>query len=511
MKKKLILSVLALLGMTQAVAQEYEYVPFVREGVKWVYYITHYYCEDDANPAQGNGHKYMKLEFKGDTVINGKTYKAMHDYSGDEIDWAHDNIIAFFREEDKVVYGILPDNSYSMHAVGNGTTGKSEIGEEFVMYDFREPSGFLENSALIPNDSDYYLPSELVPYKYTDTITVGDHKAQRGIYWKFDFEDVPLYAIEGIGLDGGFTGYPLFAFYAVSAGFHPRYILLDHIIENGEIIYKAQQYEGDQYLPLVREGVTWVNERVMVNQGDTTSYYYSYQFDGNDPLKNNWNEVFKALYCYEGQSAEGELVAGMRETDGCINCYRNDAWSSVVEQGRNMLDLTSQTSSGDITLYYFYHYSFINNASYYTSEQREGSLNGEWSMIDPVFIENKECDRCAFIGENGDTLAYVVEGIGFDSYDMGDLLTPFTRKPDPNADYQEYCGLSHVVKDGKIIYKGMRYRHGAFTGIDEVEVADRTPRPVDPHYYNLMGQPVGTEVPTAPGIYIHNGNKIIVR
>ena len=30
MKKTLLISILALLGMTQAVAQEYEYVPFVR-------------------------------------------------------------------------------------------------------------------------------------------------------------------------------------------------------------------------------------------------------------------------------------------------------------------------------------------------------------------------------------------------------------------------------------------------------------------------------------------------
>ena len=113
------------------------------------------------------------------------------------------------------------------------------------------------------------------------------------------------------------------------------------------------------------------------------------------------------------------------------------------------------------------------------------------------------------MGEDGEPLAYIVEGIGFDSYDMGDLLTPFTCRPDPEADYQEWCGLSHVVKDGQIIYKGMRYREGVVTGIDEA-VADKTKRTLDPRYYDLMGRTVGTEVPTTPGIYIHQGKKICV-
>ncbi|MBQ6167533.1 MAG: hypothetical protein IJK41_08945 [Muribaculaceae bacterium] len=103
-----------------------------------------------------------------------------------------------------------------------------------------------------------------------------------------------------------------------------------------------------------------------------------------------------------------------------------------------------------------------------------------------------------------------MEGIGFDSRDIGDLLTPFTRRPDPNADYQEWCGLSHVVKDGKVIYKGMRYNPNNRTGIDEV-VEDKVSRPLDPRYYDLMGRAVGTEVPTTPGIYIHQGRKIVVR
>ena len=128
--------------------------------------------------------------------------------------------------------------------------------------------------------------------------------------------------------------------------------------------------------------------------------------------------------------------------------------------------------------------------------------------VEPITIEGIECERYAYIGENGDTLAYVVEGIGFDSRDMGDLLTPFTRKPDLTDEYQDWWGLSHVVKDGKIIYKGMRYREDGFDGINEA-VVDKA-RPMDDNYYNLMGQPVGKVVPTTPGIYIHHGQKICV-
>ena len=148
---------------------------------------------------------------------------------------------------------------------------------------------------------------------------------------------------------------------------------------------------------------------------------------------------------------------------------------------------------------------------YYLQFQKEPFLNEDnFVEVEPIMIDGYRCSRLAYIGEQGDTLAYVVEGLGFDSRDLGDLLTPFTRKPDPNADYQEWCGLSHVIKNGEIIYKGMRYRDGATDGIDEV-VTDMTNRVLDPNYYNLMGQPVGKYLPTTPGIYIHQGKKIIVR
>jgi hypothetical protein len=119
--------------------------------------------------------------------------------------------------------------------------------------------------------------------------------------------------------------------------------------------------------------------------------------------------------------------------------------------------------------------------SYYKNCQREQFLNDDnFVAVEPVVIDGRTCSRYAYLGEDGEPLAYVIEGIGFDSRDMGDLLTPFTRRPDPDADYQEYWGLSHVIKDGKIIYKGMRYnpalfeKRGDVNGDGEVSIADVT-------------------------------------
>ena len=73
MKTKLLLLILALLGMSQAVAQEYEYVPFVREGVKWVYFYDNPFNAEVLGMADSI--QYYSFELKEDTVIDSKSYK----------------------------------------------------------------------------------------------------------------------------------------------------------------------------------------------------------------------------------------------------------------------------------------------------------------------------------------------------------------------------------------------------------------------------------------------------
>ena len=229
MNKLLIIVLLALLGMTQAVALEYEYVPFVREGVKWVYYISDY----GTNPNLPKG--VFNLEFKGDTVINGKTYKAMHKYYGEAINQENDTVPIYMREEDKVVYGIIPDGQeYSDCLIGHDYIPHDMYnGNEFVMYDFNDPVGFLREFKInYPGDPYYYYE-----YNNTDTIALGNHFVKR---YNGTWSGNEFVLVEGVGVDSVIPGYTLY--FAMGTNLYSSYFSFSHLIENGEIIYKGMRY-----------------------------------------------------------------------------------------------------------------------------------------------------------------------------------------------------------------------------------------------------------------------------
>ena len=452
MKKTLIIIMMALLGMSQMVAQEdeYEYVPFVREGVKWV--CTH-----------GYSHNPFTLELKGDYEFNGKSYKAMHKYSGNSINPENDTIPVYLREEGKVVYGIVPDGKiYNECPIGieNDQAMENMIksGKEFVLYDFNDLESFIESFL-----SFCYYKHKVI----SDMTTIGENDAKRCIFRHVGHD---YCIIEGIGCDGRPHGYPL-AIMRTNGSLH-----LSHVIENGVEIYRSECYKNrpqdEPILPIDREGVQWVNERVIVNAGDTTRQYYCYEFSGVDRLKN------PVCYSYTGDTLDtsiATIAAKFQDTNymglvnGCI--YDNEPYAKVLAEGRQMINIGTGMP-GYYQLYSFNEtYSDIDYSSplnYYVYNQREEFLTRQnFTEVEPVEIEGVQCRRYAYVDETGEVQAYLVEGIGFDSRDMGDLLTPFTRKPDPDAEYQEWCGLSHVIKDGKIIYKGLRYDAAAVEGLTD--------------------------------------------
>ena len=215
---------------------DYEYVPFVREGVKWVYYYDNPFNVEVLGMADGI--QYYSFELKGDTVIDGKSYKPVQlsylTSTGEET--TQDFVPAYLREEDKKVYAILPEGRwYPQCPVGLGLVVSSNpnysvAADEFVLYDFNDPTSLYE-------EYEGFFPD----YTYTDTIAVGtNHLCKRHHYVRDYGPQNEMLIIEGYGYVSGY-GMPLYYFPTLITGMQVFYHL-SHVIENGKIIYKGTHY-----------------------------------------------------------------------------------------------------------------------------------------------------------------------------------------------------------------------------------------------------------------------------
>ncbi|MBR1881509.1 MAG: hypothetical protein IJ808_00590 [Muribaculaceae bacterium] len=70
--KRIVLFIAAQMALVGASAQEYEYLPLVREGAKWVYCLQD---SDAYNTGPQYLGKFLTQEIKGDTLLAGITFK----------------------------------------------------------------------------------------------------------------------------------------------------------------------------------------------------------------------------------------------------------------------------------------------------------------------------------------------------------------------------------------------------------------------------------------------------
>ena len=488
MKKIILMMAFALLGIGQNMAQEADYTPFVREGVQWVCYFVHYWDNDYMGFKPGQ--TFFTLELKGDTVIDGKEYKMMHKYSGIGVNPDDDTVLACLREDDRVVYAIVPDGMASSSflvgygelwdsVVGNSLYDMARAGQEIILYEFNETEAYYKYIYALERDNFNYLG--------IDKVDVGGQQVNRHT---FSNNGRDFYFIEGIGYDGFDPGYPL----SYGTDMYPYY--LSHVVQDGKIIYRGVNYMDvapyDGRMPMVREGKQWVFERVTIDHGVTKSEYYTYEIGGKDARgdisSENYDKIYKgARYCryYEGMKPEGdgEIVCSLKWGSWDERAIDNTVMDKVAGEGRNLMRRMFVTADNMELLYYFYHKDPESVLRQYINWQVSPKIltSDNFKLVEPVEIDGYSCNRYAYVDESGEVQCYIIEGIGIDSRDMGDLLAPFTRKPDPEADYQEYCGLSHVIMDGKIIYKGMRYNAAIVEGnpydVDgdgQVNIADVT-------------------------------------
>ena len=190
-----------------------EYIPLLHEGVKWVYYEKKYYLENPYAEAEPGpvltDSRFYTIEIKGDTVIDGTTYKKCYRYS--DIDWNEDFVMpcsntepyAFLREEDRTVYASV----YDYYMNGTGHNPFLNIMEDYaywIMGDYFDPFEDKEVKFYEFNESRYfafegYKPflnqeSEVYSFKYPLT-------SRFGVF------------VEGVGFDSDLYGDLLTPFY----------------------------------------------------------------------------------------------------------------------------------------------------------------------------------------------------------------------------------------------------------------------------------------------------------
>jgi len=231
MKKFLSLAVLALAGLAGAQAAEpaYEYVPVVREGVEWHNY---YYHDNDVEEVVEK--IPFVLTLRGDSVIDGQTYKKCWFYQGDVIKGQPAYLVGLLREENKQVERIRTDVSginfdeltlgRILYPVINANNSTPQ-----VIYDF--------------GDRGYcgYLISGF-SYRDSSQIVVGGHLANQ---YRWESVGQATRFIEGIGYDPDeYYGHLMEPEYYTTTGIiHPD-PRLNYVIENGKVIYTGVNYVG---------------------------------------------------------------------------------------------------------------------------------------------------------------------------------------------------------------------------------------------------------------------------
>ena len=259
------------LGCIAGQAQEYEYVPIVREDVRWTF-----------------NDEYTATLLPDNRYIDGKlyAYAYMPDF------WSLVGARIYLREENKVVYQ-LDISARPFDTVPQ----KSEI----PIYDFNvEQAG--DTMWAWHNDPPYFG----MEVEWIDTILI-DNTYRRRIKLK----DVDGVCIEGIGYTGKRNNlyYP-FCNSDTEAG--TKYLDRVETVENIEdrLIYQPEwsRLGTYEYVPFVREGIKW-------------GYDECYRFEGDTVVG---GESYKK--CYVSKSCpfeEGQTLYGLaREADRVVYCLR---------------------------------------------------------------------------------------------------------------------------------------------------------------------------------------------
>ena len=244
--KKIFFTLLGLLMITNASAEESEYVPLVREGVVWEY-VGHHFEDENENiilrPV------LYTLEFNGTTTINGLLYYNIYRTDYDELGTAQEPyLVAYVREEDKIVTAIKNYEHYYWWDIPE------------ILYDFNKPM-FLPDYETVENlglECDYELNllddiKSCINNRYMAITVEVAGTVRNGYHINYDdgiehygYFEQEYKVIEGIGVDCRF-GDLLVPYRDYITSINPM-ASLSAVYENGELVYKGFAYDEAQQL-----------------------------------------------------------------------------------------------------------------------------------------------------------------------------------------------------------------------------------------------------------------------
>ncbi|MBP3738694.1 MAG: hypothetical protein J6I72_06555 [Muribaculaceae bacterium] len=225
----LMLALLCYSGM--AMAQDSDYLPLLREGVKWVYAESYTdYAEDatmqDMNTETRN--RLYTIEVKGDTIIDGIGYKKVYRHSADlwNSDWFYDvpdcsgiQPVACLREEGRTVYArTLNDPTHEIGEWFNQLKSETSQGHEVILYDFQE--------------------SEEGLFKRYGTVQIGAET--KDTYYS---AEIGVVIAEGLGVIEPGGELVMIDYVECRTGYPNDFVRLHHVEDaDGNIIYKGEAY-----------------------------------------------------------------------------------------------------------------------------------------------------------------------------------------------------------------------------------------------------------------------------
>ncbi len=537
--KKITFLLLGLLFMTSASANENEYVPLVREGVKWVYMTYH---EPEWHLSVIPEQMYS-FEIEGDTTILGKNYKHVYctildkDFKPASSPFVYCDV----REEDKVVYEYNSFYGVDLNAPSSCLKNRTlrfpwpheyffpiwiekYVDDifvntiEFELYDFNRESYLPEiNASLWGFDEDF----ESIAYEgfieefrnnpFLTTVQVGNNDRNAYImnseHLNFEKYFLECKVIEGIGIDSR-SGDLISPQNSVDLC-ENELMGLVAVYEGNDLVYKGCLYDEamaladeNEYVPIVREGVVWeyvgYNTYYYFNTGEEVQLYtleFNGQFDFTNPdgVVVEYHNLYRTDYDEQGNAQEPYLIAVVSENGKVVNAYEYEYWWEVPDTLYDfnkpmflpeMAMIESTDEYNNPYFYYPYPYDMENSKVIYV--EVGGSIRKGYHINDDG-IDNYTHDN----------EVKIIEGIGVDCM-FGDLLIPYrgfyTGKSPHSKSTREVefgnpmAGLSAVYENGELVYKGCLYDEAQkLKNPDAITTVNNDKQVSSVRYYNLAG------------------------